>query len=45
VEDREFAHAAINAVLARQRLWCTRVHDVRATRDALAAVQRLEAAR
>jgi len=42
VGDREAAHAAISVVLAQRGVWCTRVHDVRATRDALAVVQRLE---
>jgi len=39
--DRESAHTAVNVVLAQRGVWCTRVHDVRAGRDALAAVQRL----
>jgi len=38
---REYAHAALVALLAR-RVWGFRVHDVRATRDALAVVSRLE---
>jgi dihydropteroate synthase len=42
VGERESAHAAVNAVLAQHGVWCTRVHDVRATRDALAVVQRLK---
>jgi dihydropteroate synthase len=42
VGEREAAHAAVNAVLAQRGVWCTRVHDVRATRDALAVVQRLK---
>lgn len=42
VGERESGHTALTAVLAQQRLWCTRVHDVRAARDAIAVVQRLE---
>lgn len=44
VGEREFAHTAVTAVLAQQRVWCTRVHDVRAARDAIAVVERLERA-
>ena len=36
VEDREHAHAALVAVLAGRGVEVLRVHDVRATRDALA---------
>ncbi len=36
VDDREHAHAALVAVLAGQSVDVLRVHDVRATRDALA---------
>ncbi len=36
VDDREHAHAALVAVLAGRRVDVLRVHDVRATRDALA---------
>jgi dihydropteroate synthase len=39
--EREYAHTALVALLAR-RVWAFRVHDVRATRDALAVVARLE---
>lgn len=42
VTERESAHAAITVHLAAAGVWCTRVHDVRATRDALAAVARLD---
>lgn len=42
VDEREFAHAAIVAMLARERVWGIRVHDVRATRDVLTATERLE---
>lgn len=38
VGEREFAHAALVALLARRGVACLRVHDVRATRDALAVV-------
>jgi dihydropteroate synthase len=41
IDQREFAHAAIVAALARERLWGVRVHDVRATRDVLAVTERL----
>jgi len=44
VTEREYAHAALNVELARHRVWCTRVHDVGATRDALAVVERLDRA-
>lgn len=42
VGERESAHAAITVHLARAGVWCTRVHDVRAARDVLAAAQRLD---
>jgi len=41
VGERESAHAALTVHLARAGVWCTRVHDVRATRDALAVVERM----
>jgi len=41
VGERENAHIAVNVFLARRGVWCTRVHDVRATRDAFAAAERL----
>lgn len=37
VDQREHAHAAVVAMLADQGVWGVRVHDVRATNDALAA--------
>ena len=43
VEEREFAHAAILAMLARAGVWGVRVHDVRATRDVLMTIERWEA--
>lgn len=39
--EREFAHAAVNVLLAQRGAWCTRVHDVRAARDALAVVEKI----
>jgi len=45
VGEREYAHAALNVLLAQHRVWCTRVHDVCATRDALAVVERLASGR
>jgi dihydropteroate synthase len=41
VDEREAAHAALVACLARHGVWGLRVHDVRATRDALRVVDRL----
>ena len=38
VDQREHAHAALVALLALRGVDCLRVHDVRATRDALAVV-------
>jgi dihydropteroate synthase len=45
VDDREHAHVALVAVLADQGVDYLRVHDVRATRDALAVVSALRHAR
>ena len=42
VGERESAHAAVTVYLARAGVWCARVHDVRATRDALAVVERMQ---
>lgn len=42
VEQREHAHTAVVAHLARQGVWGVRVHDVRAARDAIAVVSALE---
>jgi len=39
VEEREHAHVALVALLAERGVWCLRVHDVRATCDALAVVE------
>jgi dihydropteroate synthase len=41
VGQREAAHTALVALLAARGLWGLRVHDVRATRDALAVVERM----
>lgn len=41
VGEREFAHAALVALLAQRGVHCLRVHDVRATRDALAVLEAL----
>ncbi len=41
VDQREHAHAALVALLARRGVACLRVHDVRATRDALAVLEAL----
>ena len=40
--DRESAHAALVALAVRPGVWGFRVHDVRATRDALAVVTAME---
>jgi dihydropteroate synthase len=42
VDEREHAHAALVALLASQGVDYLRVHDVRATRDALAVVAAME---
>ncbi len=44
VEGREFAGAALAVLLAQRGVWGLRVHDVRATCDALAVWQELEGA-
>ncbi|PKH40298.1 dihydropteroate synthase [Nocardioides alpinus] len=41
IDEREHAHAALVALLALRGVDCLRVHDVRATRDALAVVDAL----
>ena len=41
VGERESAHTAIVTHLAQAGVWCTRVHDVRATRDAFAVTQKM----
>lgn len=40
VDERETAHATLVALLALRGVWAVRVHDVRASRDALAVVRR-----
>jgi len=42
VDDREAAGAAITVLLAQQGVWGIRVHDVRASRDALKVWSRME---
>jgi dihydropteroate synthase len=42
VDDREDATTALTVLLARQRVWGLRVHDVRAARDALRTLARWE---
>ncbi|QYJ03723.1 dihydropteroate synthase [Nocardioides panacisoli] len=41
VDDREHAHVALLALLARHGVWGVRVHDVRAARDAIAVTEGL----
>ncbi len=41
VDGREYATTALTAHLAREGVWGVRVHDVRASRDALAVLERL----
>ncbi len=38
VSERESAHTALVGLLAQRKVWCLRVYDVRAARDALAVV-------
>jgi len=42
VDDREDATTALTVLLAQQRVWGIRVHDVRASRDALRTLSRWE---
>jgi dihydropteroate synthase len=42
VDDREAATIALTVLLAQQGVWGVRVHDVRASRDALRALERWE---
>lgn len=42
VDEREHAHTALVVHLARLGVWGVRVHDVRATRDALAALAAID---
>ena len=41
VAEREYANVAVTLHCAREQVWCVRVHDVRASRDALAVHERL----
>jgi len=41
VDQREHANTALTVLLARAGVWGVRVHDVRASTDALAALHRL----
>jgi dihydropteroate synthase len=41
IDEREHAHAALVALLAARGVDCLRVHDVRATRDALAVAAKM----
>jgi dihydropteroate synthase len=45
VDEREAANIAVTVHLARSRVWGIRVHDVRASRDALRVVARLKETR
>lgn len=40
VDDREDATTALTLLLAQQKVWGLRVHDVRASRDALRTLER-----
>jgi dihydropteroate synthase len=42
VDQREAATVALTVLLAQQGVWGVRVHDVRASRDALLALERWE---
>jgi dihydropteroate synthase len=42
VDDREDATTALTVLLAQRRIWGVRVHDVRASRDALRTLERWE---
>ena len=42
VDDREAASTALTLLLAQRGVWGIRVHDVRASRDALRVLARLE---
>jgi dihydropteroate synthase len=41
VGERESANTAITILLAQAGVWCARVHDVRAARDALAVYEQM----
>ena len=42
VGEREHAHTALTVLLAQQGVWGLRVHDVRAAKDALRVLERLD---
>jgi dihydropteroate synthase len=42
VGEREHANTALTVLLAQQGVWCLRVHDVRAAKDALRVIERLD---
>ena len=42
VDQREHAHTALTVLLAQRGVWGLRVHDVRAARDALRVLERLD---
>ena len=44
-KERDEASAALTTILAEQRIWGVRVHSVRASRDAIAVVNRLSQTR
>jgi dihydropteroate synthase len=41
MEERESATTAISTLMALRSTWAVRVHDVKASRDAIAVVERL----
>jgi dihydropteroate synthase len=41
MDDRESATTAITVLMAQRKTWCVRVHDARASRDAIEVVERL----
>jgi dihydropteroate synthase len=41
VDEREAAGLALTVLLAQRGVWCVRVHDVRASRDALRVLERV----
>ncbi len=45
VDEREHAHVALTTLLAARGVWGLRVHDVRASMDALRVVSRMDARR
>lgn len=45
VDERESATTALTTLLAMARVWAVRVHDVRAARDAIAVVDKMQESR